>query len=168
MAVAPGRDRIEVIMPTVSTSIYFDAPQDRVWEVVTDLANAADRISAIMRLELLTDGPVGMGTRFRETRVMFRKEASEEMEITEWDPPHRYVTEAESHGARYRTTISCTPDGDRTRVEMTMEATPLSFFAKLMGVALGWMMKGVCRRAFETDLEDLRSVIEGSATPQPA
>jgi carbon monoxide dehydrogenase subunit G len=155
-------------MVSVSTSTYFNASPQQVWDVISDFDHVEDRISAITRFEVLTDGPVGVGTRFRETRVMLKREATEEMEITAWDPPNGYATECESCGAQYRTTLACIPDGDGTRVEMTMEARPMSFMAKVMGAVMGRMVMGACRKAFDRDLEDLRAVVEGDPAAQPA
>ncbi len=129
-------------MGPINASKHFNAPQDIVWEVMADLENAADRIQAIVKLEVLTDGPVGQGTRFRETRIMFKREATEEMEITAWDPPNSYTTEGDGCGCHSTCVITCEPDGDGTKVTMSMSILPLSTFAKIMGVFTGWMIKG--------------------------
>ena len=92
----------------------INAPLEIVWEVMSDLENAADRIDAIVKLEILTEGPVGQGTRFKETRIMFKKEATETMEITAWDPPNSYTTEADGCGCHYTSVITCEADGDGT------------------------------------------------------
>lgn len=147
-------------MATFTTSILFNAPQQRVWEVITDFENAAERVQAIKKLEILTPGVVGKGMRFRETRIMFKKEATEEMEISEWVPPKRYVTEAESCGCHYRCTFACTSEGSGTRVEVTMEAKPLSLPAKIMSAIMTNLMAGSIRKAFEKDLNDLKRVAE--------
>jgi hypothetical protein len=155
-------------MTTIATSAHFSAPPERVWSVLSDFEHAAGRIEAIRKIEILTPGPVGKGTRFRETRMMFKKEATEEMEITEWVPPRRYVLECESCGCHYRSAVSCTPEENGTRVEMSMEAKPLSFAAKILGALMGWMMAGACRKAFEKDLSDLKRHVEGGATAPAA
>jgi len=152
-------------MAEAKSSMHIDAPQQQVWDAVTDLHNAADRIEGIAKMEVLTDGPVGKGTRFRETRIMFRKEATEEMEITEWDPPNAYTTECSSHGCHYTSVIRCVPDGNGTRVEMSLDAKPLTAGAKVMSTLLGWMMKGACAKAFAKDLEDIKQYVEGSPAP---
>ena len=79
------------------------AEPGRVFEVFTDLRSAPERVAGIESLEVLTEGPIGQGTRFRETRVMFGKQATEEMEVTGWQPGKSYVVEADSHGSHYRT-----------------------------------------------------------------
>jgi len=70
---------------------YIEAPREVVFDAALDLHSAAENIGAITKMEVLTDGPIGLGTRFRETRVMFRKEATELMEITVFERPARFV-----------------------------------------------------------------------------
>ena len=70
-------------MLTVSKQI--SAPHQAVFEKFTDFAHVAENVRGIERMEILTDGPIGQGTRFRETRIMFNREATEEMEITDWE-----------------------------------------------------------------------------------
>jgi uncharacterized protein YndB with AHSA1/START domain len=92
-------------MPALTFTTEFAAPRERVFAAFTDLEHAAENVAAIVRVEVLTDGPVGRGTRFRETRVMFRREATEELEITAFDPPQSYTVEADSCGTHWRTTF---------------------------------------------------------------
>ena len=74
-------------MTSFEVSTVISASPERVFALFTDLAHAPDNIRAIKKLELLTPGPMCMGTRFRETRVMFGKEATEEMEVIERTRP---------------------------------------------------------------------------------
>ena len=48
-----------------------------------DVEHAADTLSGIGAVEMLTEGPYAVGTRWRETRSMMGMTASEEMEVTE-------------------------------------------------------------------------------------
>ncbi len=147
-------------MARCNATIHFNAPRERVFEVISDLRNAADRIDGIKSLEVLTDGEVGAGTRFRETRIVMKKEATEEMEVTSFDPPNGYAVECESCGAlfhsEYRLTAS--PQGG-TDLEFSMDTKALSLGAKLMSPLSGLMM-GACKKALVKDMEDLRRVIE--------
>lgn len=133
---------------------------------MSDFSNAAGRISAIKKCEVLTPGAVGKGTRFRETRVMFGKEATETMKVIEWNPPSSYTVKAESCGCRYLSTVTCQPDGAETIVSMSFSAEPLTFFAKLLS-PLGKLMMGTCRKAFEKDLNDIEQSLNGPIA-QPA
>jgi hypothetical protein len=140
----------------------FAAPKDRVFDVFSDLRNAADRIEAITQLEVLTDGPVGVGTVFRETRKMMGKEATEEMTITEFVPGASYTTTATSCGCLYTSTFTFDEDGDGTRVTMTFHSEPQSLGAKVMS-CLFFFMRGFLRKCLEADFADLRKHLEGPA-----
>ncbi len=150
-------------MPTLTISTTINAPQSRVFEVFTDLRAAPQRVSGIKSLEVLTDGPIGLATRFRETRVMLGREATETMEITAFNPPHSYDVTANSHGCLYHSTLTFTPQGpNATTASMTFTATAKTAPAKLMGALMGWMVKGACRKAMQKDFDDLKRAIESS------
>lgn len=138
------------------------APPERVFAAASDFANAPGKIAGILRVEMLTPGPLAVGTRFRETRKMFGKEASEEMTVAELEPPRRYVLVAESHGTRYRSELRFEPQGAGTEVAMTFRAEPLTSFAKVMSVLMKPMIKSVGKLCAK-DLADLKRSIEGAA-----
>ncbi|MDT9691176.1 SRPBCC family protein [Streptomyces sp. P9(2023)] len=133
-----------------------------VWEALTDLAEMPRMLSGVERVEVLTDGGFGVGTRWRETRRMMGKEATEEMTVTEAEPPDRYVTVADSHGMHYVSEIALRPAGDgATTVRMTFSATPaegnrMGFLTRLLS-RLG--AKAVSR-ALAKDLDDVASSLE--------
>jgi len=154
-------------MSTHQTSLVVQASPERTFDVFSDLSRAADRVRGIQRIELMGDGRVGVGTRFRETRVVFKKETTEEMEITAFERPRRYVVEADSCGARFVSEFRFVPEGDGTRVEVEFEATPVTFFAKLLSPLSG-LMAGACMKQFRGDMEDLAAVAEDRADPTGA
>ncbi len=147
-------------MASLSITKHIAAPPERVFQLSTDLEHWAERISAIVRVSKLTDGPVGAGTRFRETRVVFKKESTEEMEFTAFEPGQSYSVGCESCGCRYDTRFDFVPDQGGTRVEMTLETKPLTFFAKVMS-PIGLLMAGSMRKMIEKDLDDLKAAAEG-------
>ena len=69
----------------------IDAPVGAVWAVVTDLDNAESVLSGVEKLERLDSTKYEVGTRWRETRVLFGKSSTEEMWVTEIDPEKRTV-----------------------------------------------------------------------------
>jgi hypothetical protein len=57
-------------MPELRIEVPIAVPAERAFAAMTDFANAPQRIFGIKRVELLTDGPPRVGTRFRsEIRV---------------------------------------------------------------------------------------------------
>ena len=151
-------------MSSYTVSTHVSAPVEKVFEVYTDLDKAADRIPGIVSLERLTDGPFAVGTRWRETRVVFKKEATEEMWVTGYDAPNSYTVGAESNGMKYATEFSFVPDGDGTTVTWTFSGTPQTFGTKLMSPIFGVLMKGPMKKLMMQDLEALRVACEGGAS----
>ena len=159
-------------MAALSCSVRIRATQQQVFDVISDLEHAADRIQGIQKVELLTSGPMAVGTRWRETRMMFKKACTEEMEITEFDPPNGYRVGAQGGGCVYDTRFSVTPDGDEMILEMSFQATPITFIGKLM-LPLGKLFQGTMKKMINQDLNDLKTHIEGggavpAAGAQPA
>lgn len=145
---------------TMTVSKTVAAPPERVFAVASDFANAAQTISAIQSTEILTPGPVGAGTRFRETRVMFGRPATEEMTVGVWDPPRRYTLLADAHGCRYESTLDFRPVDGGTEIAMTFVATPYTLPAKILGFLFKGMTKALARSCAK-DLDDLATAIVG-------
>lgn len=150
-------------MPSIIASTHVAAPLERTFQVFTEIDQAAERIPGITQLEMLSEGPFGEGTRWRETRVIMKKEATEEMWVTGFQPPHRYTVEAESHGTHYETLFQFEPEGDGTKVTWNFKGTPQTFGAKLTAPLFGFFFKGMMKRCMHEDLEALRDVCEGKA-----
>src|SRR5262245_31734315 len=119
-------------MGTFTMSRRIEASPERVFEAFTDFLRGRVHATSIKRVELLTSGPIGKGTRFKETRMMFGREATETMEVTEFEPPRRVGIGAGSCGARFDSVFAIRPDAGGSVVEMTFVCTPVSFFAKLL------------------------------------
>ena len=90
---------------------------------------------------------------------MFKKEATEVMEITEHVPGRNYTFHAESCGAAYDTTFRFTRHGPATRVDVEFLCRPVSLIAKIMS-PVSSLMIGWCMQAFDKDLDELKMAIE--------
>ena len=143
---------------------HVNATREEVFAVASDFHNMARHIRGIARLEVLTDGTIAVGTRFRETRLMLGKESTEEMEITSFRPPESYVVECDSCGAHYRAEYLFIPDISGTHMRMTFEAQPTTLLAKLMS-PLAMLMMGPMKKVIDADLEDVKAVAEAVAQP---
>ncbi len=152
-------------MPSFTISRRVEAPIDAVFDVFSDIPQAHEMIDQITAIEMLTDGPVGVGTRWRETRMMFKRAATEEMEVTAFEPGRSYTVGCRSCGCEYESTWRFETEGDATRVEFEMGYRPLTFFAKLMS-PLGRFMMPMMKKCFENDFQALKTVAESGPTPE--
>ncbi len=143
----------------INVDCEIAAPKEKVFEVFSDLEGLAKNVTAITKMETLTEGEIGVGTRFKETRVMFGSESSEEMEIVEFVPNERIKEEARSGGAHYISEWSFSERKGVTTVSVEFSATAISLWGNLMSPLL-FFMAGSMKKAFLTDMEELKKVIE--------
>ena len=144
----------------ISATIDIQAPIEKVFTVFSDLSKLEDRVQDIQSIEVL-EGPAQMevGTKWKETRVFFGKEATEIMWVTTLNHLHNYVVEAESNGTKYRSEYVFTETDTGTHVAMTFTGKPQTLVAKLFGL-LFYFMAGSLKKTLLQDLADLKTVCE--------
>lgn len=145
----------------VTTNVEIAQPKEKVWAVITDIKNCSQVISAINGLEVLHQPDEGLvGLKWKETRLMFGKQASETMWITEAVENEFYCTRAESHGSVYLTRLSLAQIGGNTVLTMSFSAEARSFLAKFASVIMGFFIKGAMKKALDQDLNDIKAYVE--------
>ena len=134
------------------------APPDLMWAMASDFANASGRIKAITKVEMVTPGPVGVGTHFRE----WRGRQNVDMEITAWSPPRSYTLRGYAMGTEFSSDIRCVPDGPGTRLEMEIHVRPQTFVAKLLSPLMALMTRMMVKTCTK-DLADIAAAAERTA-----
>ncbi|WP_424981086.1 SRPBCC family protein [Maritalea sp. S77] len=142
-------------MPTITVSEQFNCPPETAFAVITDFENLADFIDGVVKVKLLTDGPLAIGTRFRETRVILGREAEEEMEVIELQLPTSITLYAFSHGTEYHSTYTLEPNATGTKVTLEFRAQPKTFMAKVMSAVFSRMV-GQVADMLQKDLHDAK------------
>ncbi len=146
-----------MIQMNVSTDVA--AEPARVFALASDFPNLPGHVAGIIRVEMLTDGPVGVGTRFKETRKFGGRQATETMVVAEFDAPRSYVLKARSCGSifRSRVRVEPAPGGARLSIETTAKAD--SLFARLLSPLVGLMAKSM-KKCLEDDLAQIKQAAE--------
>ncbi len=145
----------------IEVSRRVAAPAERVWRLTTDLAAAPTVLSGVDAVEVLAGGePFDVGTRWRETRTMFGRSATEEMEVTDIDVGRRYTVVAESRGTRYETVVAVEPDGSGSRISMRFGAQPAGVGGKVLAATVGRLFAGSTRKMLRRDLDDIAAAAE--------
>ena len=145
----------------LEVQVPVNADKAAIWEVITNIEHAASTIEGIELVEVLEkpeDGLVGL--KWRETRTLFGKTATEVMWITEAEKDHYYKTRAESHGAVYISMMSIKEEAGQVYLKMSFHSEAQTFGAKIMAGLLGGMMKNATKKALLKDLEDIKRVVE--------
>ena len=153
-------------MPRFAVSKVFPAPPAEVFAFFTDLDRLPARVKDITKIERLTDGPVGVGTRYKESRIVFKKEDTVEFEVTAYEPPVRFETLAHSCGAEFRSDHRFTPDGAGTRVDLVVTTRAESWFAWLF-TPVAYLMMPMFKKSLVGDLNGMEAALAGKA-PTPS
>lgn len=92
-----------------------------VFDFITASENAPKVTSSIVSMVKLTEGPVRVGTRYRETRLMNGKEHSTELEVAAYEPDQRYAMKNLTEGIETIYHYSFKPEKEGTRIELVCE-----------------------------------------------
>jgi carbon monoxide dehydrogenase subunit G len=134
----------------------IDAPIELVFKTVADISQFSQAIPHIVKVEILSDVKSGVGTRFRETRLIRGKEAMTELEVTEYIENDRVRIVADSHGTVWDTLFTVTSEKGRTELTMTMDAKAYKLLPKLMNP----LIKGTVKKAIEKDMDAVKAFCE--------
>lgn len=145
----------------------LSAPPEAVWAVLTDLEHAPETLRAVTKVELLTPGPYGVGTRWRETRQMWGREATEEIWVTASEAPSRTVVEANPGKTRYTTTFTLRPAGSGTQLDVRFTARTLrpKPWERVLWKLFGPLGARATRKVLQKDLEDIAEATRTRAEP---
>ncbi len=140
------------------------ATREAIWQVITAIDQAQEHIEGIEKVEILERPESGIvGLKWRETRTLYGKEATEVMWITEAEENHYYQTRAESHGAVYISRLTITPAADHCILSMSFDSTAQTFGGHVMAVLFSLFFKGSTKKLLQKDLEDIKTAAEKSS-----
>jgi len=146
-------------MATVTVSNHIAAPVHRVFQFFTDIESGTPHVSGIKKIEMLTPGHFGLGSRWRETREMLGVTDSAEMEVTSFEQDKTYTITHHKAGVRIDTVFWFQQTGDGTTVSVEFEidsgGLPPGFLAPL-----NWAIAGKVRDVIGHDLSDLKASLE--------
>ena len=145
----------------ITVTRHVAAPRDRVWRVATDIPAAPDILSGVDRVEMLTQQPFGVGTRWSETRTIMKRSATEEMWVSDVRPQDSYTVEADGRGAHYVSVFRFTPTPDGgTDVALSFQGLPRRLPGRLLARILGPLTSASVRSALRDDLDDIARAAE--------
>ncbi len=153
---------------SIALSRHVAAEPEQVWRVLTDIPGAAGTLRGVDSVEMLSEPPYGVGTRWRETRTMFGKKTTEEMWVAAADAPHSTVVEAESAGTHYTTTFTVEPSGQGSllKLEFAGKLVSESRWQRILWKAFGRIGLRAASKTMRVDLDDTAAAAEKPA-PQP-
>ena len=143
-------------MSRFTTSRTINAPLDRIFETISDINNYSKAVPHVTKAEILSEVQAGVGTRFRETRVMDGKETTTELEVTEYAKNDCIRMVADSHGTVWDSLFTVKSVEGKTELTLTMDAKSHTLAAKLMTKVIG----GMIQKGLEKDMDCLKAYCE--------
>lgn len=147
---------------SISLTQHVNAPAEKVWAVISDIPGSASTLSGIKSVEMLSLGPYGEGTRWKETRTMMGRSETVEMWVAQADPPRSTTVKALQGGADYTSRMTLTERDGGTDLTMTFGAALAnpSRLSKLAMAVFGKLGLRATRKALAKDLAEIAAKAE--------
>lgn len=147
---------------TTTLTQHVNASPEKVWAVISDIPGSAGTLSGIDSIQMLSDGPYGEGTRWKETRTMMGKKETVEMWVSETDPPRSTTVKALQGGADYTSRFKLTESNGGTDLTLTFGAavTNPSLISKVGMALFGKLGMSMTRKALAKDLAEIAAKAE--------
>jgi carbon monoxide dehydrogenase subunit G len=142
---------------TTSLTQHIHASPEKVWSVISDIPGSAATLSGVDSVQLLSEGPYGEGTRWKETRTMMGRAETVEMWVARADPPRSTTVKALQGGADYTSRFSLAERDGGTDLTLTFgaEVVKPTTFSRIMMALFGKIGMGITRKALARDLAEI-------------
>jgi hypothetical protein len=132
--------------------------------IVANVTDWPRIITSIRRVELLTPGPIRLGTRLREHRIMFGRESVQVMEVATIERPHRLRLLIEHPDLHYEIDhLIDAVHGGGCRMMLIFRSRPGNPVGRALHSFMTPFMEITLRDELERDLSDLASAVTAQA-----
>ena len=147
---------------SISLTQHIHASPDKVWAVISDVPGSAATLSSINAVQMLSDGPYGEGTRWKETRTMMGRAETVELWVAQAEAPRSTTVKAHQSGADYTTrfTLAERDGGTDLTVIFGAEVVKPTLLSKVSMALFGKLGMSVTRKALTKDLAEIAAKAE--------
>ncbi len=145
-------------MPVITHSITIEAPVEFVFSFLANFENRPRFEYGVSKVERLTDGPIGVGTHFREVRKFMGRETTTVHELVEYVRERTISFRSISGPMPVEGTYSVNPLGESTRLTFTLVISPRGLLAPF-GRFIAWYSKRDLERYYRV----LKALMENPA-----
>jgi uncharacterized membrane protein len=135
-------------------TIHLNQPVDQVFSFLMDTGKLTTWQSNLIKMELLTEGPLRAGSRFREVRRLGKKETEIQGEITALEPNKRFETKTLT---KPQVTVSYSFESEAGGTRLKHKFVTLT--SGLMRL-LEPLIASSIKKESESDFETLKRVLE--------
>ena len=145
-------------MINLDFSALIDRPQKDVFAFVADPSNMSKWNSAVVSLEQIAPGKVGVGTKFKSIGEMMGRRIEGEMQITAYEPDTKCGFQVTAGPMQVNITLSFKTVGTGTKINLNAQGNPGGLFKLAEGV-----LTGQVKSMMEGNLARLKTVLEKGA-----
>jgi uncharacterized protein YndB with AHSA1/START domain len=142
-------------MRSFEISEIIDRPIEAVFDFATDYRQTAKWLPGVVKTELVSTGPLGVGSVLREVREVNGRQQAMELVITEHEPPRLHAARASTLGVDVSMRYRFESLGQQTRIVATAQAQGKG----LMKLAAGFFLKAMQKQDGD-QLKALKQAIE--------
>ena len=145
-------------MINLDFSALIDRPQKDVFAFVANPNNMSKWNSAVLSLEQIAPGAVGVGTKFKSIGEMMGRRIEGEMQITAYEPDTKCGFQVTAGPMQVNITLSFKTVGTGTKINLNAQGNPGGLFKLAEGV-----LTGQVKSMMEGNLARLKTVLEKGA-----
>jgi len=136
----------------IEGEIQIGRPVEEVFDLVADESNEPLYNARMLSVQKVTEGPIGMGTRFTATTRTGRGATEMVIEVTAFDRPTRLASATTLPSMDIRGTLTFEPAGNGTLMRWSWDLEPKGAL-KLLGRIVTWVGRRN-ERAIWTSMKD--------------
>ena len=144
-------------MINLDLGVLIDRPVKDVFAFVANPNNMSKWNSAVVSLEQVTPGVVGVGTKFKTVGEMMGRRIEGEMQVTTYEPDTKCGFQVQAGPMQVNLTMTFKTVGTGTKVSLNAQGNPGGLFKLAEGV-----MAGQVKSMMEGNLARLKSALEGA------
>jgi uncharacterized protein YndB with AHSA1/START domain len=136
-------------------SIFVERPIEEVFAYLTDLERVPEWQTNVLFLQLQSPGGLRPGARLVELRKFLGRKVESVVEVTAYEPPHRYTIKVQSGPIPFEISNVFSESGGGTRIDAAVEGEPGRFFG-----LVEWRVVKAVERELWNSLATLKDILE--------
>ena len=141
--------------PQMHMEILINAPLPRVWGYASDVQRQPEWMHEMKSVEMITPGPIKVGSRGRATVRIFGISTTDDVVITRLEPPHAFGIRHEGKFTGEGLLEFSAASEQQTLIRWMEYLRP-----PLFPMLAGFLQRPILRRIFQSDLRHLKEILE--------
>lgn len=142
-------------MATFELNVTINRPLAEVFKALTDFSSYSKWQSGVIESKVLSDGAVGLGSKYRFVSEFMGRKIESEGEIITFEPPSQYAWKSIKGPFPMEELTTLESAGGSTIVKTAVTAELTGFFKLAEGLVIGQ-----AKKQFNADYQKLKEILE--------